>query len=116
LCPVTERTREIGIRISVGATEGNVQQQFLIEAVVLSLLGGILGHSVRLLSSVVITQTLGWPILISPFCRPHCDRILDDGGSFLRLLTRPAKQHGWIRLKRFVTMNARLFVSQTWIG
>jgi len=67
LVSVTERTREIGIRISVGATEGNVQQQFLIEAVVLSLLGGILGILFGLLSSLVITQTLGWPILISPF-------------------------------------------------
>jgi len=58
LVSVTERTREIGIRISVGATEGNVQQQFLIEAVVLSLLGGILGILFGLLSSLVITQTL----------------------------------------------------------
>ena len=67
LVSVTERTQEIGIRISVGATEGNVQQQFLIEAVVLSLLGGILGILFGLLSSYVITQTLGWPVLISPF-------------------------------------------------
>ena len=67
LVSVTERTREIGIRISVGATEGNVQQQFLVEAVVLSLLGGILGILFGLLSSYVITQTLGWPVLISPF-------------------------------------------------
>jgi len=67
LVSVTERTREIGIRISVGATESNVQQQFLVEAVVLSLLGGLLGIFFGLLSSYVITQTLGWPVLISPF-------------------------------------------------
>jgi len=67
LVSVTERTREIGIRISVGATEANVQQQFLIEAVVLSLLGGILGILFGLAASFVITQTLGWPVLISPF-------------------------------------------------
>jgi putative ABC transport system permease protein len=67
LVSVTERTREIGIRISVGATESNVQQQFLVEAVVLSLLGGLVGIFFGLLSSYVITQTLGWPVLISPF-------------------------------------------------
>ncbi len=66
LVSVTERTREIGIRISVGATEGNVQQQFLVEAVVLSLLGGIIGICFGLLASFVITRTLGWPVLVSP--------------------------------------------------
>lgn len=66
LVSVTERTREIGIRMAVGATEGDVQQQFLTEAVVLSLFGGGIGILFGLSASYLITQTLGWPIRISP--------------------------------------------------
>jgi putative ABC transport system permease protein len=66
LVSVTERTREIGLRMAIGATEGNVQQQFLIEAVVLSLMGGTVGILFGLGASYVITETLGWPVLVSP--------------------------------------------------
>ncbi|HSB74637.1 MAG TPA: ABC transporter permease [Terriglobales bacterium] len=66
LVSVTERTREIGIRMAVGATAEDVQRQFLIEAVVLSLLGGAAGILFGVGSSLLITRLLGWAVLISP--------------------------------------------------
>jgi putative ABC transport system permease protein len=66
LVSVTERTREIGIRMAIGATEQDVQRQFLVESVVLSLMGGAVGILFGIGSSLLITRVLGWAVLVSP--------------------------------------------------
>ena len=66
LVSVTERTREIGLHMVVGATEENVQAQFLSEAVMLSLLGGSLGVLAGVVGSSAISNALRWPTEIPP--------------------------------------------------
>jgi putative ABC transport system permease protein len=65
LVSVTERTREIGVRMAVGATESDVQRQFLVEAVTLSMMGGAIGILFGLVGSALISNFLSWPTLIS---------------------------------------------------
>jgi putative ABC transport system permease protein len=65
LVSVTERTREIGIRMAVGARGRDILYQFLVEAVVLSLIGGVIGIFLGILASQLIAQFLKWPTLIS---------------------------------------------------
>ncbi len=65
LVSVTERTREIGIRMSIGARRSDILQQFLIEAIMLSVLGGLVGIGLGWLSSGLISRLAGWPVFVS---------------------------------------------------
>ncbi len=63
---VTERTREIGLRMSVGGRGSDILLQFLIESILLSVSGGIIGVILGIISSQIITHFAGWPVIITP--------------------------------------------------
>lgn len=65
LVSVAERTCEIGVRVAVGARRGHILVQFLIEAMILSVLGGLVGIAVGILGALVITIVAGWPTIIT---------------------------------------------------
>lgn len=64
---VTERTREIGLRMSIGARGIDILSQFLIEAVIISVSGGIIGILVGVLASIAVNIIAHWPVFIQPW-------------------------------------------------
>jgi len=66
LVSVTERTREIGLRMAVGAKPRNILEQFLVESLVLALAGGLFGVSLGVLAAQYLASKFDWPLLIRP--------------------------------------------------
>jgi putative ABC transport system permease protein len=63
---LAERTREIGLRMAIGAREHDVRVQFLTEAVLLGLVGGTAGVATGLVAAHALTSVYGWPTVVSP--------------------------------------------------
>jgi putative ABC transport system permease protein len=101
LVSATERTREIALRMAVGARRRDIRRQFLIEATALTLIGGVIASALGSASAVVVAFYSAWPVLISPWVvMLACGFSILAGSSAGTQLTVPP---GSIRWSRCVT-------------
>ena len=110
LVSVTERTREIGIRMAVGARGRDILRQFLVEAVLLSCIGGVIGFSLGIGASTGLTVLINsfttgtkWPIIVSFPAAFAAILFSRRCGNLLRLLPPPAAPADSIQSKRYAT-------------
>ncbi len=93
LVSVQERTREIGLRMSIGARRRDILTQFLIESIMLSLIGGLIGIGMGVLATSLISRIAGWKVLVTGYkCRDFvclCGR----GRNVFRILPGPEGGH-----------------------
>ena len=98
LLSVTERTREIGLRMAVGARGKDVMRQFLFEAVVISVAGGLVGIVVGVIASIGIARTLQWSTVVSPLSVVLAFGVAAAVGVFFGWYPAPGAPRGSIRL------------------
>ena len=95
---VTERTREIGLRMSVGARGIDILNQFLIEAVLLSVTGGLIGVIFGILASFGVNMFAKWPIVTTTMERTHQFHRMFGNRNILRLVScKESRRNGSYR-------------------